>query len=52
MKIADTVNRNILSNVQSGADGKGTVGWALGIVGLQGLVNHFATYQQEAEMLL
>ncbi len=32
-----TVNRNILSNAPSGADGKGTTGWALGTVGIQGV---------------
>lgn len=35
LKTAHTVNRNILSNAPSVADGRGTIGWALGIVGLQ-----------------
>lgn len=35
LKTAHAVNGNILSNVPSGADGKGTTGWALGTVGLQ-----------------
>lgn len=31
----DAVTRNILSNAPRGADGKGTIGWALGTVGIQ-----------------